>query len=199
MAALRSGWPDRVHALCIRPPAWRGAALRSRWPAALRANLSRRPGGAALDVAAGPAPGGAALASGALGKGGQVTRQITTGATLACSFGLAPSVFNASPSSILVGGMPAGTITDHVPGLNIPPFGMCACPGNPAVAAATAAALGVLTPAPCIPVTPAPWMPGAFAVLLSGRPSLPETALLNCSWGGAIRIVVPSQFQTLLD
>ena len=40
--------------------------------------------------------------------------------------------------------MPAANIMDHVPMVNIMPFGMCITPSNPAVAAATAAALGVL-------------------------------------------------------
>ncbi|AZY47942.1 DUF4280 domain-containing protein [Bordetella avium] len=127
-----------------------------------------------------------------------MTRQITTGATLACSFGLAPSVLNATPSPILTGGLPAATVMDHVPGFNIPPFGMCVCPANPAVVAATAAALGTPTPAPCMPMTSTPWVPGQLNVLLSGKPGLRESDVLTCGWGGLIRIVAPAQFQTML-
>ena len=39
------------------------------------------------------------------------------------------------------------------------------------MAAATAAALGVLTPMPCIPVTAAPWMPGVPQVLIGNMPA----------------------------
>jgi hypothetical protein len=71
---------------------------------------------------------------------------------------------------------------------------MCITPTNPAVAAATAAALGVLTPMPCIPVTVASWVPGAPTVLLGGKPALDNTCQLMCMWGGVIQVTVPGQF-----
>jgi hypothetical protein len=63
---------------------------------------------------------------------------------------------------------------------------MCMSPSNPEVAAATAAAMGVLTPMPCIPNTPAPWVPGAATVLLGNQPSLDNVSQLECIWGGVI-------------
>ncbi|MGS0757912.1 DUF4280 domain-containing protein, partial [Roseateles sp. GG27B] len=71
--------------------------------------------------------------------------QVCTGALMTCSFGVAPSTFNATPRPILTSNMVAGVITDNIPIMNVPPFGMCSSPSNPMVAAATAAALGVLT------------------------------------------------------
>ncbi|MBW4651438.1 MAG: DUF4280 domain-containing protein [Kastovskya adunca ATA6-11-RM4] len=68
--------------------------------------------------------------------------------------------------------------------VNILPFGLCTSPANPAVAAATAAALGVLTPMPCVPVTVAPCVPGAVKVRVGMFPALPNTAMCNCMWGG---------------
>jgi hypothetical protein len=82
---------------------------------------------------------------------------VCNGATLMCSFGVAPSVLTVLPlNRTLTSNMPAANIMDHIPMVNIMPFGMCITPSNPAVAAATAAAMGVLTPMPCVPVTPAP-------------------------------------------
>lgn len=90
--------------------------------------------------------------------------------------------------------MPAGNIMDHVPILNIPPFGMCSSPSNPTVAAATAAALGVLTPQPCVPVIPAPWIPGSPTVMLNNMPTLSNTCKCMCAFVGIIEITVPGQF-----
>ncbi|MCA9310372.1 MAG: DUF4280 domain-containing protein, partial [Phycisphaerales bacterium] len=59
---------------------------------------------------------------------------------------------------------------------------------NPTVAAATSAALGVLTPMPCIPVTAAPWAPPSATVLVGNMPALNNTAKCRCNWGGVISI-----------
>ena len=67
-------------------------------------------------------------------------------------------------------------------------FGMCSNPANPAVIAATAAALGVPTPAPCVPVIPTPWMPGCPTVLVCGKPLLNNTSKLMCAYGGVIQV-----------
>jgi hypothetical protein len=58
---------------------------------------------------------------------------------------------------------------------------------------ATAAAAGVLTPMPCVPVTPAPWTPGAAMVQLGGMPALHDGCTLQCVWGGVISVVTPGQ------
>ena len=118
---------------------------------------------------------------------------VTVGAQLACSFGAAPSALIVVPQGppVLAGGKPCATIMDHQPLINIPPFGMCSAPTNPQVAAATAAALGVLTPMPCIPATTAPWIPPSPTVLYGGKPLLPNTAKLLCNWLGVIQITNP--------
>ena len=86
---------------------------------------------------------------------------MVNGALLMCSFGVAPSALVVPPAKrTMANSVPVATIIDTVPMVNILPFGLCTSLANPMVAAATAAALGVLTPMPCVPVTVGPWIPG---------------------------------------
>ncbi len=125
--------------------------------------------------------------------------QVVAGATMMCSFGAAPSVLSVLPTNRTVcGGPPAATIMDHIPAVNICPFGMCMSPSNPTVASATAAAWGVLTPMPCVPLTPSPWLPGSATVLVGGLPALDSLSKCICTWGGVISILVPGQLQVVL-
>jgi hypothetical protein len=118
---------------------------------------------------------------------------VCMGAMLQCSFGAAPSTLTVLPVNKVVGETPCANTGDHAPLLNILPFAMCSSPSNPVVAAATAAALGVLTPMPCIPATAAPWLAGAPSVLVGGLPALDSNSKLFCSWGGVIQVGVPGQ------
>lgn len=109
-----------------------------------------------------------------------------TGAMAQCTFGMTPSTLTFLPTPrVVIGGMPVGTITDAVPMLNVVPFGMCQSLANPTVAAATAAAFGVLTPMPCIPMTQA-WTPSAPRTLIGGKPVLAAGSTCICSYGGVI-------------
>ena len=99
---------------------------------------------------------------------------------MSCSFGAAPSTLIPTPKPITTNFGTAANIMDHAPMVNVPPFGICSCPVNPTVAAATAAAMGVLTPMPCLPNTPAPWMPGKVTILLQNFPALDDGATLQC-------------------
>ena len=113
---------------------------------------------------------------------------VATGAMLSCSFGMAPATLNALPlSRVLVEGKPVADITTSAPVVNVPPFGMCTSLSNPTVAAATAAAFGVLTPMPCVPVT-TPWQPGAPKTSIGGKPALAAGSTCQCAWGGVIQI-----------
>ncbi len=121
--------------------------------------------------------------------------QVCMGAMMQCSFGLAPSSLVVLPKNLVQTNMvPDANIMDHIPLVNIMPFGMCTAPTNPTVIAATAAALGVPTPMPCIPATPAPWIPGAPTVNLAFFPTLDDTSKLMCTWAGVITFVTPGEF-----
>jgi hypothetical protein len=116
------------------------------------------------------------------------------GATMQCSFGLSPSSLVVLPvNRTYTDQVPDANIMDHVPLVNIMPFGMCTSLANPTVAAATAAAMGALTPMPCIPNTPAPWIPGVPTVLLGNVPTLDSACTLLCAWGGVIQIATPGE------
>ncbi len=120
--------------------------------------------------------------------------QVCHGAVLRCTFGLAPSSLQVLPlNRVMSSGLPAANIMDHLPMVNILPFGMCSCPANPAVMSATAAAMGVLTPMPCVPVTASPWVPGSVSVLISNQPALNDTSQLLCTWGGVIGVAFAGQ------
>ena len=79
-----------------------------------------------------------------------------TGAMMRCSFGAAPGPLTVLPDKMVLSTAPVANILDYKPMVNIPSFGMCSAPTNPAVIAATSAASGVFTPAPCVPATSSP-------------------------------------------
>ena len=120
-------------------------------------------------------------------------QQVCMGAMLKCSFGVAPGTLMVLPANAVLTAVPDANIMDNKPMVNILPFGMCQSLANPMVAAATAAALGVLTPMPCIPATTAPWVPGSPTVLIGNMPALNNSSKLMCMWGGVIAINAPGQ------
>jgi len=121
--------------------------------------------------------------------------QVVSTAQVMCSFGTTPAALTVIPKGppVIAAGQPMATIQDFAPMANVAMFGMCMTPSNPQVAAATSAALGVLTPQPCIPVIVAPWAPGSATVLVNGSPALTATSTCQCTWGGAITVVSPGQ------
>jgi hypothetical protein len=127
------------------------------------------------------------------------TQVINTAKTL-CSFGTVPANFNVLPTNkVMAFNQPAANIMDHKAMVNVMPHGMCISLANPQVAAATAAASGVLTPQPCIPATTSPWVPGATASLIGSQKLLNDTSSLICNWAGNIKIVFPGQVTTITD
>ena len=98
---------------------------------------------------------------------------VTQGAVLQCSFGLSPC-----------------TLVITVPS-RPKCIGMCQSLTNPTVSSATSAAMGVLTPMPCVPVISAPWSPGSSQVKVGGVPALTDNSKCMCSYMGNISIVSP--------
>lgn len=125
-------------------------------------------------------------------------QQVCTGAMTQCTFGVAPGTLMVLPVSLVMTGAPAANIMDNKPLVNVMPFGMCQSMANPMVAAASAAAMGALVPMPCLPMTTAPWMPGAPTVLIGNMPALNNSSKLMCMWGGVISINVPGQFTVMV-
>lgn len=125
---------------------------------------------------------------------------VVTGAVLKCTFGTTPSTLNVtSQMKVLADNKPMATIQDMAPVSNIPPFGMCISMANPAVAAATAAAAGVLTPQPCTMAPMGPWPPKKPTVMVSNKPCLTSDCTLQCMMGqGTVMIVSPGQMKVML-
>lgn len=124
---------------------------------------------------------------------------LCTGGVIQCSFGTAPVPLNSTPTAkVLINGKPMATQADHIPIGNIPSFGLCSCVANPAVQAATAAAMGTPTSAPCVPVTTAPWQQVQKKVKVGGQPALQQGSRLTCQWGGQISVRFPGQMNVYL-
>ena len=102
---------------------------------------------------------------------------VVSGASCVCTMGTAPGqITPTNQPTVRIGGKPAASIAD----------------ADPAVAAATAAAMGVLTPQPCVPAPAGGWIcPGKVRV--GGKPILTSDGKLTCSYGGSISITNPGQ------
>ncbi|MBO5551456.1 MAG: DUF4280 domain-containing protein [Lachnospiraceae bacterium] len=122
---------------------------------------------------------------------------VAVGANTLCTMGTAPAPIKVtSQTKVMTEGKPAATIQDCAPMTNVGPYGMCTSLANPAVAAATAAALGVLTPQPCTPVPAGTWIPTKPKILLDGKPCLTQDCKLMCGYAGQITITLPGQTKT---
>ena len=119
------------------------------------------------------------------------------GAMCNCSFGMTPSTLMVTPENKCVAAAPLASIADCTALKNIMPFGMCTSMANPTVAAATAAALGVLTPQPCIPSIASFWMPGSSKLFIGGKPALTSDSKVSCIYGGIISIANAGQSKVL--
>ena len=116
---------------------------------------------------------------------------VIAGTTCQCSFGAAPSSLMVLPNArVIAENRPMACILDNKPLVNVQSFGTCSSLANPTVSSATAAAMGVLTPMPCVPVIAAPWAPESPTVLVGGSPAINNSCKLMCNWGGVISITL---------
>lgn len=114
---------------------------------------------------------------------------VVHGALTMCSFGQMPGSLNVLPANrTMAGNLPQANIMDNKPFVNVMPFGLCMSLANPITAAQTAAAMGVLTPGACTPMTSAPWAPGAAQTQVASFPALTNNCKCVCSYGGVIQI-----------
>jgi len=139
------------------------------------------------------------LASAARATVDAVALPVVNGATLTCSFGLAPSTLIVLPKNKTMDeNAPMANIGDNAPMVNITPFGLCNSLANPVTASQTAAALGVLTPGTCTPAPVTSWVPGSPTVHVGGMPALDTNSKCVCVYGGVISVAVGLAFKTLL-
>ncbi len=121
---------------------------------------------------------------------------VVTGGTCMCSFGTAPgTIIATAQAGVKIEGKPVAILQD-VGQTNITPFAMCTSLANPQVAAATAAALGVLTPQPCMLSAAGTWVSANPAKKFCGQPCVTTDCQLICANGmGTIKIVFPGQLK----
>lgn len=111
------------------------------------------------------------------------------GTLLKCSYGSAPASLVVLPTNkVTTCNLAAANTMDNIAMVNVPTFGTCSSMSNPVVAAASAAAMGALTPMPCIPMIAAPWTPGSPQVTIANMPVLTKASKCMCSWGGMIEV-----------
>ncbi len=121
-------------------------------------------------------------------SGGDQQSYVVAGAILTCNFGDKPNRLKTPFShGVYIKNKAQMNIMDYVPNVNIMPFGLCSSLANPAVASATSANNGVLTPQPCTPVT-MPWINGKTDVLIENQPALLSKCTCQCAYNGIIKI-----------
>ncbi|MCR4997039.1 MAG: DUF4280 domain-containing protein [Butyrivibrio sp.] len=121
---------------------------------------------------------------------------VVASGTCMCSMGMAPAPLKVTNNAkVLADGKPCGTMADAQGVANVGPFGMCTSLANPTVAAATAAALGVLTPQPCVPAVTGTWIPTKPKILIGGKPCLSSDCKAVCAYAGSLSVAFAGQIK----
>lgn len=112
---------------------------------------------------------------------------IEDGTLLICSHGTKPSRIQTNRRTAQ-GQLDVPRASDYTVG-HLGSFGHCQSLRNPATAGATAASLGVLTPAVCTPTVLTPWSTGQAPGTAADQPAketLGPDSRCECCWGGVI-------------
>ena len=125
---------------------------------------------------------------------------VVAGAVLTCPFGTMPGqLMVTSQFRVLAGGRPVATLRDYLGIASITGFGMCTSLANPQVAAATAAALGVLTPQPCVFQPAGTWVQPGVMPMAGGIPCLCSDSKIVCALGaGMVSVADPGQAKVVV-
>ncbi len=113
-----------------------------------------------------------------------------TGSMCLCDKGIAPMSLILGQPTVLASGTPAFNKLNAAPLVSVPSFTMCTSTTNPEVQAATSAAMGVLTPMPCVPSILTPeWSGTSTVVNVAGQPAVTDKSTIKCAWGGTVKIL----------
>ena len=119
-----------------------------------------------------------------------MTSVVTTGSSAICTCGTTSAELIADyDTGAIVNDMIVMTVDMIVSEVNIMSFGECDSLVNPEVSTATAAAGGVTTPMPCVPVVASDWTTGSLTASQDGIAYITDTSTCTCSYGGVISIV----------
>ncbi|MBE4106940.1 DUF4280 domain-containing protein [Vibrio parahaemolyticus] len=112
-------------------------------------------------------------------------QHLCKGATLMCTGGTSPSQLDVSPSrAIFIDNKPVANVADHIPMVNIKPFGNCTL-------------MAPISPPPCMPATPSPWNSPNSTIKIDHQMALTFGCSLQCSIGGTIKCVDPGQVEVV--
>lgn len=117
---------------------------------------------------------------------------VEEGSICRCSFGSCPSRIKI-PARKSQDAAHRVCVADHIPMVNIMPFGMCSSPANPVAGKAEGAEPKKRTAAPCMPCPAAAWSPVDPENRVDGQPSLTPESTLPCRYGGVISIAPSSK------
>jgi len=124
-----------------------------------------------------------------------MAKYVCNGAMLKCSKAMPPATATliVIPPTVNSDKKQMANMMDFTPVTNVPTFGLCNSKINPAVVAATSAALGVHTPAPCIPALTTPWTGCKMNVLVRKAPAVLKSSKLMCTYLGQISVLFEGQ------